>query len=477
MRIVVLFFATQAAAVLVKCDLTAWGAILVAFAAFAVGHRYSWPVTLSAVVSMGISYGVTAQFMSFTPDWWAGMRPMVLAVLAAGAAVGLAVKAGQELTRQRLEQARQDERLSIAQDVHDMVAHHIAVVNVQAGAASHLLKDQPDKAGEALGHVTAASSKALDELGALLGVLREPAVGLAGLPALLDDDVELTVVGAQRPLPATVDITAYRIVQESLTNARKHGTGKATLTLTYEPARLIVETRNRCGHGSGGSGYGLCADCGDRLSVWSCAVAGTSFARLTRVTSPVLHAFVMAKRLRQVLVLLHLMTAFGWLAATLAVLLLSGHPDAALLVDDRLLADFSFMTVYTGLMLAGTAHWGYTRFWWVTVKLAVTLVLALGGRTLFAHGLPVPGGVLMVVAIAVLAWIGRTKPWGRLRPGPSIRPWSHPAIYIAILVTPVLDYVTDLPLQAIPAAAVLVRHAVSAGSGRAGARRSGSEQC
>jgi signal transduction histidine kinase len=257
-RIVVLYVVALAAVVLVKYGLTAWGAIPVVCAAFAVGYRHSWLATMSAILPAGILYGVSAQLMSFTRDWWAGMRPMVLAALVIGAAVGLAVKARQELDRQRLEQARQDERLSIAQDVHDMVAHHIAVVNVQAGAASHLLKEHPDKAGEALGHVTAASGKALDELGSLLGVLREPATGLDSVQALLDDDVELTVVGTPRPLPATVDVTAYRVVQESLTNARKHGTGKVKLTLAYEPSRLTIETRNACsGKPVRGSGYGL----------------------------------------------------------------------------------------------------------------------------------------------------------------------------------------------------------------------------
>jgi signal transduction histidine kinase len=258
MRIVLLYLVALAAATLLRYDLTAWGAIPIACAAFAVGHRHSWLVTLVAIVPAGVLYGVCSQLTGFIRDWWAGMRPMVLAALVIGAAIGLAVKAGQELARQRLRQARQDERLSVAQDVHDVVAHHIAVVNVQAGAASHLLKEHPDKAGEALGHVTAASGKALDELGSLLGVMREPVTGIDSVGALLGDDVELTVVGTARPLPATVDVTAYRVVQESLTNARKHGTGTATLTLTYEPSRLIIETRNACsGKPGDGFGYGL----------------------------------------------------------------------------------------------------------------------------------------------------------------------------------------------------------------------------
>ncbi|SMD20311.1 hypothetical protein SAMN05661093_06358 [Kibdelosporangium aridum] len=174
------------------------------------------------------------------------------------------------------------------------------------------------------------------------------------------------------------------------------------------------------------------------------------------VTTRFVHSAGVTKKLRQALVLLHLMTAFGWFAATVAVLLLTAHGqvEAALLVDDRLLADCSFMTVYTGLMLA--ANWGFTRFWWITVKLVTTIGLALGGRALFHDGMFVAGGVLMVAAIAALAWIGRMKPWGQLRPHVQAKPWRHPAIYVVILATPVLDYVTGLPLQAIPAAAVLV---------------------
>jgi len=187
--------------------------------------------------------------------------------------------------------------------------------------------------------------------------------------------------------------------------------------------------------------------------------------------------------LRRVLVLMHMTTAFGWLTCALAVLLLTFHgatptdQDDRLAVsaavahlDDDLLADFSFMTAYTGLVLAGLSHWGFTRFWWVAVKLALAIGLALGGRALHTAFLAddtaartgtvdlrlVGAEVLMVAAIAVMAWIARTKPWGRIRAqrGPA-RPWGHPALYAVAIATPVLDYVTDLPLQAIPAAVVL----------------------
>jgi len=157
-----------------------------------------------------------------------------------------------------------DERLHIARDVHDLVAHHIAVVNVQAGVAAHVLADRPDAAREALGHVTEASRAALDELGSLIGVLRgsdesapstptttAPTPGLADLERLVAAAevtglrVDREVVGAPRELPPAVDVSAYRIVQEALTNAGRHGAGRARLILTYAPQQLEIEIRNR----------------------------------------------------------------------------------------------------------------------------------------------------------------------------------------------------------------------------------------
>lgn len=191
-------------------------------------------------------------------------------------------------------------------------------------------------------------------------------------------------------------------------------------------------------------------------------------------------------RLRQILVLLHMATAFGWLAVSAAMLLLItyaiGRADPAAQrdalsvaahLDDNLLADLSFMTVYTGLMLAGLTAWGYTRFWWVTVKLGLALSCALGGRALFGDLLadaatgdtPIPTGpligatVFMIAAVAFLAWVARTKPWGPIgRNRRPIQPWGHPVPWALVIVTPVLDYITDLPLQAIPAAIVLGHH-------------------
>ncbi|MFJ4712186.1 sensor histidine kinase [Streptomyces sp. NPDC088785] len=142
--------------------------------------------------------------------------------------------------RTREEEARRrvaEERLRIARDLHDVVAHHIALVNVQAGVAAHVMDKRPDQAKEALAHVREASRSALNELRATVGLLRqtgdpeaptEPAPGLdrlddlvgtfrhAGLPVEVARDQDAP------PLPAAVDLAAFRIVQEALTNVQKH---------------------------------------------------------------------------------------------------------------------------------------------------------------------------------------------------------------------------------------------------------------
>jgi signal transduction histidine kinase len=249
-RIVALVLVTAAAVVALRYGLVAWAAVPVLVASYVVGAKYDRKVTLVAVVVVAVGFSVAAP-----GAWWAGLGPMVLAALVVGAAVGDAVRSRREVAVVRADQARRDERLRIAQDVHDMVAQHIAVVNVQAGVATHLLRSRPDKAEEALEHVTVASAKALDELGVLLGALREP---VPSLESLLSQDVSLRTTGTPRPLPATVDGTAYRVIQESLANARKYGIGTPQVWLDYGPERLAIEVRNeRSGAAGHGTGYGL----------------------------------------------------------------------------------------------------------------------------------------------------------------------------------------------------------------------------
>jgi signal transduction histidine kinase len=180
----------------------------------------------------------------------------------------------QRAERSREEEARRrvmEERMRIARELHDVVAHHIAMINVQAGVADHLLDRQPQQAKKSLAEIRQAARAVIDELATVLGVLRgtddepgEPPPGLGRLTQLLDSvaDAGLRVEhrqdGATRPLPAAVDLAAYRIVQESLTNAHKHGTGGGVqLRVAYTADGLAITVDNRAARGKAGSGYGL----------------------------------------------------------------------------------------------------------------------------------------------------------------------------------------------------------------------------
>jgi signal transduction histidine kinase len=217
---------------------------------------------------------------------WAGAILMAIAVLAGGGigrgSVGTvdvlstgwvlaAVLAGQ-IGRSRAErrdlarrQAATDERLRIAQDLHDSVAHAMATINVQAGVAGHLLDRKPEQVRVALEAIRTASSEVLDELGAILSVLRgdgaEPAAEvprapLAGLDRLADLveraradglPVDCAVLGDSTQVSPARSAAAYRVVQEALSNTRQHaGDGaKASVRVTIDGSdRISVEIRD-----------------------------------------------------------------------------------------------------------------------------------------------------------------------------------------------------------------------------------------
>jgi signal transduction histidine kinase len=148
-----------------------------------------------------------------------------------------------------------DERVRIARELHDVVAHHVSVMGVQAGAARLVMERDPSKATAALASIEASSRQAVTEMHRLLGFLRQ--AGDPDRPARpgLDqvDDLAATMSGSQltvevgiegdrRPLPPTVDVSAYRIVQEALTNTLKHGgASRADVRLRYWPGELEVE--------------------------------------------------------------------------------------------------------------------------------------------------------------------------------------------------------------------------------------------
>ncbi|WUD78940.1 sensor histidine kinase [Streptomyces sp. NBC_00510] len=182
--------------------------------------------------------------------------------------------------RTREEEAKRrvaEERMRIARELHDVVAHHIALVNVQAGVAAHVMDSRPDQAKQALAHVREASRSALDELRATVGLLRqsgdpaapmEPAPGLGVLDQLVDGfrRAGLPVEVAEEDpgtLPASVDLTAYRVIQESLTNVHKHaGPGaRAQIRIVRGDGTLEVTVVDRGGSpqapGTAGGGHGL----------------------------------------------------------------------------------------------------------------------------------------------------------------------------------------------------------------------------
>jgi signal transduction histidine kinase len=148
------------------------------------------------------------------------------------------------------------ERLRIARELHDVVAHSFAAIALHAGVAEHVKEDRPEQVGEALRAIKAVSGEAARELRAILGVLRHvddgdlpaPSRGVGGLDALAATissagvPTRVAISGRPRPLLAAVDQAAYRIVQESLTNVLRHaGPASASVRVAYEPERLVVE--------------------------------------------------------------------------------------------------------------------------------------------------------------------------------------------------------------------------------------------
>jgi signal transduction histidine kinase len=188
-----------------------------------------------------------------------------------------------ELEQARDELARRavtEERLRLARELHDVVAHAMSVIAVQSGVGAHVADTNPQEAAKALAAIEATSRAALEELRRLLGVLRqedEPQGALAPVPGLADLDsllaevgkaglaVKLQINGTRPPLPAGVDLSAYRIVQEALTNVVKHaGPAHAQVVVGYRDHEVTVEVTDDgrgavppASDGRVGSGHGL----------------------------------------------------------------------------------------------------------------------------------------------------------------------------------------------------------------------------
>jgi len=243
----------------------------------------------AAVLGVVAATLLTASSMLWLPGHLIDIHNVLpINYVAAAIAVGDSIRNQRALLREerrraaeaentRAEEAQRrvrEERVRIARDLHDVVAHHITLVNAQAGVAHHLLHTDPDRAYQALAGIKETSRAALDELRATVGLLRaddepetrQPAPSFAELGGLLESfrgaglHVRLTQQGTPRPLSGPADLAAYRIVQEALTNASKHGTRPhADLTLTYQERALDITVTNPAtpGHGGPGTGHGL----------------------------------------------------------------------------------------------------------------------------------------------------------------------------------------------------------------------------
>jgi signal transduction histidine kinase len=224
--------------------------MIVVIALFTVASRTDRPTTWRVGLLTLVVLTPAAMLLGHQP-WYSSENLGVFAWVSLAAATGEAIRSrramfnairerAERAERTREEEARRrvtEERMRIARELHDVVAHHIALVNVQAGVASHVMDTRPDQAKEALSHIREASRRALSELQTTVGLLRhrdepiaptEPARGLAVLDDLVDGFIRagmaVTVDArvAEGPLPSAVDLAAYRVVQEALTNVHKH---------------------------------------------------------------------------------------------------------------------------------------------------------------------------------------------------------------------------------------------------------------
>jgi signal transduction histidine kinase len=221
------------------------------------------------VVALGGSTLIEA-FAAGLTAWSALAAVSGVAVRSQRATVAAADERARQAEATREEEAQRrvaEERLRIARELHDVVAHHISVINVQAGVAGHLLRSDPDRAAEAIAHVREASQVVLAEVPGLLGLLRtgEDELARAPVPRLAEADelvevarrsgLEVTWRSSGTPveLPPGTDLAAYRILQEALTNAARHGTGPALVTVDHDDGGCTIEVRNPMAPGTRGA--------------------------------------------------------------------------------------------------------------------------------------------------------------------------------------------------------------------------------
>jgi signal transduction histidine kinase len=235
--------------------------LIVAFYTVVVtGHR------LVAIIGLGAGY-LGFLWLPFllgtdkapTAGGQVGLAAWLLVILSAAEFVRVRRERAIESARIHQEEARRrasEERLRIARELHDALGHHLSLISVQAGVALHVNEELPEQARSALDAIRQASKEALDELRSVLDILRQgdeqaprtPTPTLARLDSLVSQaaaaglTVQTQTVGDPRPLPFGIDVAAFRIVQEALTNVARHaGPATATVRLAFADDALTVE--------------------------------------------------------------------------------------------------------------------------------------------------------------------------------------------------------------------------------------------
>jgi signal transduction histidine kinase len=245
---------------------------VVAFVMYAVPLRYSRRTALWVLAGtlLGCAVGLGVAPL-------AKPGPNRLGSLLEGALlVSVAWVAGYAVRQQRLRAAElaehrlTDERLRIARELHDVVAHTMSVIALQSGVANHVAAERPDEARRALASIEEMSRSALQEMRALLGVLRDPdeparpAPGLADVPALVANAadagvrVDLVVIGDRVGLPGGLDLAVYRVVQEAVTNVIKHAaTDRCQVRIDRGRTMVTVRVTDEGRGGVATAGHGL----------------------------------------------------------------------------------------------------------------------------------------------------------------------------------------------------------------------------
>lgn len=227
------------------------------------GRRTVFLLTLAAILGVSLTAvlaGPAAESLGLKvlgPQAW--LLLPALAGLAASSRSQYEARARDEEARYRVA----EERVRIARELHDAVAHHLALANAQAGTVAHLIDADPGRAQRMATDLAGTIGSALRELKGTVGLLREAAgpdaplesaPGLARLPGLADSfaaaglRIDATTTGTARPLSPAVDLTAFRVIQEALTNVAKHaGVGRASVGLAYADRLLTVQVTNEAG--------------------------------------------------------------------------------------------------------------------------------------------------------------------------------------------------------------------------------------